>query len=832
MIAVQLANLGLFTFTNLIAQATPGSMTVAQNIVIDKPGVAETRRGFKQFGNVFSSSIHKIFAFQNRLLVHYGTKIAYDSTGAGVWVDYGGTFAPPTADTIRGTEANANFYFTTNNGIYKIDSLTNNPYLAGGVPALDVNAVLAGAGSGFLATPSQCAYRITWIYVDSNGNSIEGNPSEAVSVSNGGAGTDNVTVTFTVPAVVTTSYFYRIYRTPQTNSASIVPGDTFQLAFQAQPTAGQITALQIAVTDITPDLLLGQLLYTSPGAQGQYQTNDVPPLATDICTFLGMTFYSNCSTIQQFYVTLISVGAPNGIQINDTISLVGTGTRTYTGKAANAYASQQFKVDTAGTVAQNIDATARNLVGAINQDPGNTEFYAYYVSGFSQLPGQILIKARNLSHAAFTAISSRGGAFSPVIPVSGTTYVSSNNTVNNGVYVSKLNQPEAVPVINLLFVGSSDQPIYRVYPLRDAVIVQSKGGVFRITGTAPSNLTVSPFDNTVIQYGNDTGVTLNNSVYSYTTQGEISVTESGSQIMSRNVEGDLLTLSAPNVYTNFPTLSFGISYESDRKYILCIGQNPSDTVSTVQYVYNWITQAVTTWNLSVTCGLVNPFDNLLYFGGSDMQILQERKNYNITDYADRQWAATITNVSGNVVTLSSVTNAVVGYSLCQNISGGQVGLASVITTVNVGASTVTTTLALPYTNGAAVIAQPIQQTLTYTPLTCGYPNFIKRFQPVLSFVFGKSGFTTATVGFTTDFYQTQENVTLLPKFSGGFGTFPFGTLPFGLSAAYLQGIPVYLTKNTFMAHWLNISITMANAFENMELSGIYAFYDIVAERSR
>lgn len=830
MIAVQLANLGLFTFTNLIGQAPPGAMTVAQNIVIDKPGVAETRRGFGQFGTVLSGGINKIFGFQNRLLVHHGTSIAYDSTGSGGWIDYGGTFSPPTGDKIRAIEANSNFYFTTNNGIYKIDSLTNNPYLSGSPAALDLTAALAGAGSGFLNASSQCAYRITWLYTDANNNEIEGTPSMAFTLSNNGGTGDNGVVTFTVPNNITTSYFYRIYRTLQTNSLSITPSDTFQLAYQAQVTAAQIAALQVSVTDITPDTLLGQLLYTSPGAEGEFQTNDTPPLAYDICTFQGMTFYANCSLKAQLYITLISVGAPNGIQVGDTLSF-STGGFVLTGAAAQNDAALQFKVVTTGTVSQNIDATARNIVEVINRNPVYG-IYAYYVSGFNQLPGQILVAVQNLSLGGFWVNSSRGGAFSPVIPASANTYIALTNSVQNGIYVSKINQPESVPLSNLFFVGNSDQPIYRVFPLRDAVIVQSKGGVFRITGTSPSNLTIAPFDNTVIQFGKDTGVTLNNSVYSYTTQGIMSVTESGAQIMSRNVEGDLLTLSAPNVFTNFTSLAFGISYESDRKYILGLGANSSDTVSTEQYVYNWITQAITTWNLSVTCGFVNPFNNLLYFGGSDGQVLQERKNYNITDYADREWSVTISGATGKVVTLNDVSNAAIGYSLAQNISGGQVGLMSVITGIDTINNTVTLELSLPWTNGSAIIAQPITQSLTYAPLTCGYPNFIKKFQPVLSFVFGQSGFTKATVGFSTDFYQNIENVTLLPKFSGGWGTFPFGTVAFGVSATYLQGIPTFLTKNTFMAHWLNISVTMGRAFENMELNGIYAFYDIFGERSR
>lgn len=814
-------------------------MVVAENVVIDKPGVAETRRGFSQFGSSFDETILKIFAFQDRLIVNTPERLSYDTNGEGDWNDYAGTFVSPLNDKIRGTEANSNFYFTTNNGIYKIDTITNNPYPAGGVAALDVNAVLAGAGSGFLSDTSQCAYRITWVYVDANDNEIEGDPSESVTLTNNSGSADNGVVTFTVPVDVTTNFFYRIYRTQQTGSLSIVPSDTFQLAYQAQVTPTDLSTLSITITDITPDTLLGQLLYTSPGAEGEFQTNDPPPLAYDICTFQGMTFYFNCSTIQQFYITFISVGAPNGFQIADQIAFVGpVNTHTYTGAAANNIPAKQFEVVTAGSIAQNIDATARNFVTVFNQELGNNEFYAYYVSGFNQLPGQILIKARDLSHGVFYATSSRGGAFSPTIPPTGIAYASSNNVVLNGLYVSKLNQPEAVPVSNLFFIGSADQPGYRVIPLRDAVIAQSKGGVFRITGTSPDNLTVSPFDQTVTQYGNETAVSLNNSVYSYTTQGIVSVTESGSQIMSRNVEGDLLRLSAPQIYTNFLNIAFGVSYESDRKYILGIAENASDLVSTVQYVYNWITQAVTTWNLSITCGIVNPFDDLLYFGGSDGQVLQERKNYNLIDYADRQWPVTITGAAGNIVTCLDVTTAVIGYSLAQNISDGQVGLSAVITDIDVASKTLTLEKSLPWTifnppsvtDGVAIIAQPILQTLTYCPLTCGYPNFIKKFQPIMSFVFGNSVFTDATIGYSTDLYPGIENVTLTPKLSGGWGTFPWGTVPWGLTAVVLQPIPTYLTKNTFQAHWLNISVTMGRAFENMELSGIFGFYDIAGER--
>lgn len=831
MLALQLNNLGLFTYANTVGQVPAGAMVAAQNVVIDRPGVVETRRGFKPWGTTLTGVIHKLFPYQNRLVVHHGSTLSYDSDGNGTWTDYIGTFAAISGEQIRAVEINQNLYMTTNNGVYKLDSLTGNPYLAGVGPALDTTLALTGS-SGFLADTNKCAYRVTWVWTDANGNVVEGNPSPSVTVTNnvGGGATRNVNVTFTVPGFVTTSFYYRIYRTQQ---GTATPGDTMYLAYTAQPTSGQISALSVTVTDTTPDALLGTLLYISPGAQGQFQTNDVPPLAKDMCSFQGMTFYANCSTIQQFYITLIAVGSPNGIQIGDTISLVGTATQTYTGAASNNFASQQFKVDTSGTVAQNIDATARNLVSAINQDPTNTEFYCTYLSGFNQLPGIILVYARSLAHAVFYGKSSRGGAFSPALPSSGTTYASTNNTVLNGIYVAKTGQPEAVPVTNLIFIGAgantASYTIYRLKALRDAVIVATKGGVFRITGTTPSNLTVQPFDTTVVQYGNESADVLNNSVYSFTTQGVVSVTESGSQIVSRNVEGDILQLSAPAIFTTFSTVAFGLSYESDRKYIQFMQAAAGDTASTLQYVYNWITQAWTTWTLSATCAVINPFDNRMYFGGTDGKVHQERKTFTANDYADSQVDCNITSSSGTTVHVDSVGAAQIGWTLGQGVTNGLNGIQAIITGIN--GTTLTVDRVQVWSNAAASMYQPISASVTYAPLTCGYPTYIKRFQPNLQFIFSQANFASATVSFTTDFDGQIRPVTIAPKAGGvGWGTGQWGFDPWGVSTPALQTIPTIIPKNDIVCHWLNITVLLSQAFQNLALDGVTGFYDLIAER--
>ncbi len=141
-------------------------------------------------------------------------------------------------------------------------------------------------------------------------------------------------------------------------------------------------------------------------------------------------------------------------------------------------------------------------------------------------------------------------------------------------------------------------------------------------------------------------------------------------------------------------------------------------------------------------------------------------------------------------------------SLAQNVSVGSVELSSVITDVDTLNSTVTVTDDLNwYVGQAAGLYQSIDSQITYCPLTCGNPNFIKRFSPVMQFIFSQSNFEMATVSFSTDMYPIPEEVDVVPKLNGGFGTFPFGTIDFGVSGVDLQMINTYLTKNTTQAEW-------------------------------
>src|SRR5260221_9457512 len=121
--------------TNPAPFALPkGSLVEAKNVVYDRPGIIETRRGFQRYGTQFSmtgsETFNKLFNFKDRILVHYKDKIKYDSDGLGTFTDYSGTYVP-VADKIRAIEAANSFFFTTNAGIKKIEALTSTPIQAG-----------------------------------------------------------------------------------------------------------------------------------------------------------------------------------------------------------------------------------------------------------------------------------------------------------------------------------------------------------------------------------------------------------------------------------------------------------------------------------------------------------------------------------------------------------------------------------------------------------------------------------------------------------------------------------------------------------------------------
>lgn len=247
------------------------------------------------------------------------------------------------------------------------------------------------------------------------------------------------------------------------------------------------------------------------------------------------------------------------------------------------------------------------------------------------------------------------------------TLTATNSSTPNRVYYSKLLQPEAVPLVNFIDVGAKDQPILRIFPLRDSLFVYKSDGLYRISGEVqPFNLAL--FDLSCILLAPDSLDVSNNLVYGWTTQGITSTSESGVNIISRPIDVDILPKATPQ-YTNFLSATWGIGYESDNSYTAYTVSSFDDVYATIAYRYSTLTNTWTTFDKTDNCGVINQTDDRQYLGAGDVNFLeQERKNFDRTDYSDREYVQQITptNLKGNQIILQDITQAVVGDVITQD----------------------------------------------------------------------------------------------------------------------------------------------------------------------
>ena len=823
-----------------------------------------------------ASVAKQLFTYKNRVLTHFGSTLGYDSDGAGTKVDYSGTFDAPSGRRMRSIKAQQNFYFTTDEGIKRLDSLTGTPTKAGAPKALDGTATLAAAGSGFMAVDNQIAYRIVWGFKDANDNLILGTPSQRILVTNPAAGTaDDIDLTFVIPDGVTTSFFYQVYRTGESGGDAVEPNDECQLVNEASPTAAEISAEEVTLTDTTPNALRGASLYTNPSQQGIANANDVPPLAKDITVYKNHALYANTQTKQRFSLTLIAVGSDDlnlydytgdtssgtdtilnmssivGLAIGQkitgtdipadtlvtnvagtTVTMDKNATGTTVGLAvrfrdrltldgedfwandSEVPGSNFFLITTGGTPGTNIADTAQSLVKIINKSA--TNIYAFYVSNFDDLPGMMLIEDRSFGGMAWDATSSKGGIFTPVLPETGSTVQSSNETRGNRVYISKPSQPEAVPILQYLDVGSENDDIERIVALRDSVFVLKKDGVFRWIGDDATNFRVTLFDNTAIIIGPDTADTLNNQVFAYSNQGTISISDNGVQVLSRPIELDLLKISSDS-FPDFASIAFGVGYESERKYLLYVPIQTSDTFATQAYVYNTFTSSWTRWEEDRTCGVINQGDDRLYLGqGGANHVRKERKTLTVTDYSEDEFSLTVVSSTDTTIEVNSTSDAVIGQTIAQLSSGVPVRQA-VVTEV-----TDATHLEVDRTQlwevAAATLYDPIDVEVQWAPIHGGNPGIVKQF-PEVSVFFREAIFRTIDLLFSSNFSDISAVTSISPIQTGAFGVGPFGQSPWGGGPPDVQPIRTYLPLEQQRAHWIDMQIEHSEALTLMAIAG-------------
>jgi hypothetical protein len=237
-----------------------------------------------------------------------------------------------------------------------------------------------------------------------------------------------------------------------------------------------------------------------------------------------------------------------------------------------------------------------------------------------------------------------------------TSTASSNDENPSRIYFSKLSQPEAVPIVNYLDIGSRDQSIKRIVALRDSLLVLKEDGIFVVSGSGAFNFSVRLLSSTSIITCPDSAQVLNNNLYFLSTQGIISVNENSDAIVSRQIE-NLIKDVTRNGF-NYEKIGFGVGYDNDRAYLLWLPTEASDEVATQCYRYNIFERNWTRWTVPATCGAINRLDDTLYIGdGKRPYVQKERKNGDRTDHSDRNF--TLSLASGNHLGTSLIMENVV-----------------------------------------------------------------------------------------------------------------------------------------------------------------------------
>ena len=319
-----------------------------------------------------------------------------------------------------------------------------------------------------------------------------------------------------------------------------------------------------------------------------------------------------------------------------------------------------FRIDTtSSSVALRILNTAIGIVKAVNRS--TAPIAANYISSVTDVPGKMRFTSLVFGHQLKVRTPTVGiqDNFFPVLTTNfadAAVVKSSSDTEENAVFVSKIGEPWAVPVLNKVYAGSKNQPGQRVVALRNSVIILKEDGVFKVTGDTPINFSVTLIDNTVRIASKRSAATTANQVYFLASEGVCAATDSSVQILSRRIENRLENVVG---LSNIDDQTAAVAYDTDRTYRICTIA-PNETSASIVYLHNSINDTWTESDILFTGGAVGPGNVLFLISGN--KILKERKKQNRIDYCGQNVAVTVISVASNKLSavISMTGSPVVG----------------------------------------------------------------------------------------------------------------------------------------------------------------------------
>lgn len=649
--------------------------------------------------------------------------------------------------------------------------------------------------------------------------------------------TRSATVREYMPPGITINHFYRLYRSDMSATADTAPSDELYLTYTIQPTAANIAAGYIDVNDITPESFLGDPLYTNEfDGVGLQQANERPPRSRSIADFDSRVFFGNTIQRQRFFLDMLGVGAPNGIQDGDRL-LVTTLSTVFTFSFKNAPGAGEVQIFSSDTAALNIARTTDALIKVINAS-SSCPCFAYSLSSDDGIPGKMLLEEKLITGDLFyVGAPDRPLSFNPYMTneVGANLASSDPNAQIHGLGYSKQGEPEAVPVFNWTTVGSQSWPILRVARIKSALVVFKQGdGIWSVTGTAPYRVEQISTANIAAP---DSVAVLSDRLWAFTDQGIVSISESaGITVASRALETDILELFGAELAT-LAQYAFGVGYETDRAYLLWLPEVLAATTCTEAYRQSVATQAYTRWTKAATCGLVDPNTQKLVIGsGTANQVLVERKSFDSSDFVDEP---RVLEVSDHVRLLThSTTTVTIDRPVDVTVEAGdwlaQGALGSLILHVVAelnGAGNRIYTLTLLSTenwtdNLAVAVYQGISVDVRFNPITGGDPALSKLARQ-MTWLFKEAQFYSADAEFITDQSAGVSTIALL---ASGWGYQAWGRFAWGSPQLKVKRVDS-LPESKRISSQLTVGFSIRQAYAAWKLQGFVLMMDGLGEQN-
>jgi len=848
--------LGLVTQYNSLTTAS-GAMSQADDSIVRRENIIESRRGYNSYSSAsLSSTPTQLTTYLSKVIAHQGTTLSYDN-GSGTFANYSGSYSAPSGYLIDFCEANGNLYFTTSNGLRSMVNISGTAAKKVGVSKpieIGVSSWTTSAAINSFDNAHYAAYRALLVRTDVNSNVIYSSASARQFVLNdstwtpaGPSANASPVIRVYLPAEIgteisngsasATDYQAQLYRTVIGGNYSAtdgdVAGDEMYLVYQVTLSSTDISNGYVEITDIVPTTIpTGASLYVNATREGITQNNDKPPLAKTIALYKSSyLMLGNCTMKHRLKVTLLGAAA---LAVNDTVTVAGV---TYTAKAAESIASNQFQLFTATSVSLNVQETAKSLCRVINRSASNTTIYAYYQGSTANNGaniGQIVFEEREPGGAGFGFSTSSGGtdAFYPKpstsVPTSGDLF-SKAESQPNYLYYSKAQQFESFPELNYIQIGPKNKAIIRIKALRDSLIIMTEAGVYRLTGDSPSSFSIQPLDLNVIVKAKNSVATCNNLIFALTNQGVVSISDNAVETISRKIEPSINPLLT---YTSIDTYSYGVGYESERQYLLSTMTDSTDTSATQTFCYNLFTGCWTRWTYGISSAVVeSSVDKLFFTKPNANYVYRERKSFSNDDYSDPNFDITITSINGSVVTISG-TAPVIGDVISQTADSftTQIVITNVVSNGAYYDLTLDNQPPSTWYAGTATIYPAIPFTIAWKDWVAEQPGALKCVSQIQLLADSQSDNNTTTqiiAGFETDSDTEEDQVAISSDAMGwgdGWGDLPWG----GIGDSY--SYRTYTPQRKVYSRFLRLRALHRRGLERCSVAGVSITFSMVSDR--